>query len=103
MENRHCSVSCLCSLTKHSLPRLCISFFSACTLEQESGRLSRHVSCPVEPLDWISSAYPCAIIRAVLKSSSCMKTNAADYAALVSWWERGGERWGREEASIPDL
>lgn len=52
---------------------------------------------------WISSAYPCAIIRAVLKSSSCMKTNAADYAALVSSWNRGGERWGREEASIPDL
>jgi len=103
MENRHCGVSCLRSRTKHPLPRLCISCFSACTLERESGRLSRHVSCPVEPLDWISAASPCAIIRAVLKSSSCMKTNAADYAAFVSWWKRGGERWGREEASIPDL
>jgi len=26
-----------------------------------------------------------------------MKTNAADYAALVSWWRRGGESWGRRE------
>lgn len=103
MQNRHCSVSCLCSLTKHSLPRLGISRFSACTSAQESGRLARHVSCPVEPLDWISSAYPRAIVRAALKSGSCMKTNAADYAALVSWWKRGGERWGREEASVPDL